>query len=400
MANILKKLSNLSAEMKAGGRNARNARQNFLKENPEIEGFSVINARENISGSKPVQVKKDDNPSSSRYWGIKNKDGSYNFHLNPNSDYEVQAHVSGGGDILFNNNYNGGAYRVGEHQTLAAANVNIGEDGIITVNSKGKLNLGNPVKIPDQPSPSPKPPSPPPSSPPPPSPPPSSSPPPPPPKAPEPVIESNAPVNPPSPQPSPPPPKAPEQGSKQKGIQSKVEQAEQPQQPQKPQQAAQENSDTPNDFQKNNQSFLDKVQQSLKDEKGEYQTTFSSRMAETVGEDGQTNKSLAYHLNRVNKNVDNFVEEARGAKTQEELAGVMDSYGIKYNQTFSNEENISNISKAFTNRAKANASVGDALMAHNVPQYAVGSAFVAGLAASVVTSDGKKSNADLYGSPY
>ena len=377
MANILKKLSNLSAEMKAGGRNARNARQNFLKENPEIEGFSVTNASENISGSKPVQVKKDDNPSSSMYWGIKNKDGSYNFHLNPNSDYEVQAHVSGGGDILFNNNYNGGAYHVGEHQTLAAANVNIGEDGIITVNSKGKLNFGNPVKIPDQPSPSPKPPSPPPSSPPPPSPPPS-----------------------PSPQPSPPPPKAPEQVSRQKGIQSKVEQAEQPQQPQKPQQAAQENSDTPNDFQKNNQSFLDKVQQSLKDEKGEYQTTFSSRMAETVGEDGQTNKSLAYHLNRVNKNVDNFVEEARGAKTQEELAGVMDSYGIKYNQTFSNEENISNISKAFTNRAKANASVGDALMAHNVPQYAVGSAFVAGLAASVVTSDGKKSNADLYGSPY
>ena len=155
-----------------------------------------------------------------------------------------------------------------------------------------------------------------------------------------------------------------------------------------------------NDFQKKNKSFLDKVQQSLKDEKGEYQTTFSSRMAETVGEDGQTNKSLAYHLNRVNKNVDNFVEEARGAKTQEELASVMDNYGIKYNQTFSNEENISNISKAFTNRARANASVGDALMAHNVPQYAVGSAFVAGLAASVVTSDGKKSNADLYGSPY
>ena len=308
MANILKKLSNLSAEMKAGGRNARNARQNFLKENPEIEGFSVTNARENISGSKPVQVKKDDNPSSSRYWGIKNKDGSYDFHLNPNSDYEVQAHVSGGGDILFNNNYNGGAYHVGEHQTLAAANVNIGEDGIITVNSKGKLNLGNPVKIPDQPSPSPKPPSPPPSSPPPPSPPPSPSPSSP--KAPEPVIESNAPVNPPSPQPSPPPPKASEQVSKQKGIQSKVEQAEQPQQPQKPQQAAQENSDTSNDFQKNNQSFLDKVQQSLKDEKGEYQTTFSSRMAETVGEDGQTNKSLAYLLNRVNKNVDFFVEEA------------------------------------------------------------------------------------------
>lgn len=389
MANILKKLSNLSAEMKAGGKKARNARKNFLKENPEIEGFSVTNAGENISGSKPVQVKKDDNPSSSMYWGIKNKDGSYNFHLNPNFDYEVQAHVSGGGDILFNNNYNSGAYHVGEHQTLAAANVNIGEDGIITVNSKGKLNLGNPVKIPDQPPPSPKPP---PSSPPPP--------PPSPPKAPEPVIESNAPVNPPSPQPSPPPPKAPEQVSRQKGIQSKVEQAEQPQQPQKPQQAAQENSDTPNDFQKNNQSFLDKVQQSLKDEKGEYQTTFSSRMAETVGEDGQTNKSLAYHLNRVNKNVDNFVEEARGAKTQEELAGVMDSYGIKYNQTFSNEENISNISKAFTNRAKANASVGDALMAHNVPQYAVGSAFVAGLAASVVTSDGKKSNADLYSSPY
>lgn len=393
MANILKKLSNLSAEMKAGGRNARNARQNFLKENPEIEGFSVTNARENISGSKPVQVKKDDNPSSSRYWGIKNKDGSYDFHLNPNSDYEVQAHVSGGGDILFNNNYNGGAYHVGEHQTLAAANVNIGEDGIITVNSKGKLNLGNPVKIPDQPSPSPKPlpssppPSPPkaPSPPPPPSPPPSS---------------PKPPSSPPPSSPPPPPPKAPEQGSKQKGIQSKVEQAEQPQQPQKPQQAAQENSDTSNDFQKNNQSFLDKVQQSLKDEKGEYQTTFSSRMAETVGEDGQTNKSLAYHLNRVNKNVDNFVEEARGAKTQEELASVMDSYGIKYNQTFSNEENISNISKAFTNRAKANASVGDALMAHNVPQYAVGSAFVAGLAASVVTSDGKKSNADLYGSPY
>ena len=381
MANILKKLSNLSAEMKAGGRNARNARQNFLKENPEIEGFSVINARENISGSKPVQVKKDDNPSSSRYWGIKNKDGSYDFHLNPNSDYEVQAHVSGGGDILFNNNYNGGAYHVGEHQTLAAANVNIGEDGIITVNSKGKLNLGNPVKIPDQPSPSPKPP-------------PSSPPPSPPPSSPKP------PSSPPPSSPPPPPPKAPEQGSKQKGIQSKVEQAEQPQQPQKPQQAAQENSDTPNDFQKNNQSFLDKVQQSLKDEKGEYQTTFSSRMAETVGEDGQTNKSLAYHLNRVNKNVDNFVEEARGAKTQEELASVMDSYGIKYNQTFSNEENISNISKAFTNRAKANASVGDALMAHNVPQYAVGSAFVAGLAASVVTSDGKKSNADLYSSPY
>lgn len=393
MANILKKLSNLSAEMKAGGRNARNARQNFLKENPEIEGFSVTNARENISGSKPVQVKKDDNPSSSRYWGIKNKDGSYDFHLNPNSDYEVQAHVSGGGDILFNNNYNGGAYHVGEHQTLAAANVNIGEDGIITVNSKGKLNLGNPVKIPDQPSPSPKPlpssppPSPPkaPSPPPPPSPPPSS---------------PKPPSSPPPSSPPPPPPKAPEQGSKQKGIQSKVEQAEQPQQPQKPQQAAQENSDTSNDFQKNNQSFLDKVQQSLKDEKGEYQTTFSSRMAETVGEDGQTNKSLAYHLNRVNKNVDNFVEEARGAKTQEELASVMDNYGIKYNQTFSNEENISNISKAFTNRAKANASVGDALMAHNVPQYAVGSAFVAGLAASVVTSDGKKSNADLYGSPY
>ena len=387
MANILKKLSNLSAEMKAGGRNARNARQNFLKENPEIEGFSVTNARENISGSKPVQVKKDDNPSSSRYWGIKNKDGSYDFHLNPNSDYEVQAHVSGGGDILFNNNYNGGAYHVGEHQTLAAANVNIGEDGIITVNSKGKLNLGNPVKIPDQPPPSPKPP---PSSPPP-SPPKAPSPPPPP---------SPPPSSPPPSSPPPPPPKAPEQGSKQKGIQSKVEQAEQPQQPQKPQQAAQENSDTPNDFQKNNQSFLDKVQQSLKDEKGEYQTTFSSRMAETVGEDGQTNKSLAYHLNRVNKNVDNFVEEARGAKTQEELASVMDSYGIKYNQTFSNEENISNISKAFTNRAKANASVGDALMAHNVPQYAVGSAFVAGLAASVVTSDGKKSNADLYSSPY
>ena len=387
MANILKKLSNLSAEMKAGGRNARNARQNFLKENPEIEGFSVINARENISGSKPVQVKKDDNPRSSRYWGIKNKDGSYDFHLNPNSDYEVQAHVSGGGDILFNNNYNGGAYHVGEHQTLAAANVNIGEDGIITVNSKGKLNLGNPVKIPDQPPPSPKPP---PSSPPP-SPPKAPSPPPPP---------SPPPSSPPPSSPPPPPPKAPEQGSKQKGIQSKVEQAEQPQQPQKPQQAAQENSDTPNDFQKNNQSFLDKVQQSLKDEKGEYQTTFSSRMAETVGEDGQTNKSLAYHLNRVNKNVDNFVEEARGAKTQEELASVMDSYGIKYNQTFSNEENISNISKAFTNRAKANASVGDALMAHNVPQYAVGSAFVAGLAASVVTSDGKKSNADLYSSPY
>lgn len=393
MANILKKLSNLSAEMKAGGRNARNARQNFLKENPEIEGFSVTNARENISGSKPVQVKKDDNPSSSMYWGVKNKDGSYDFHLNPNSSYEVQAHVSGGGDILFNNNYNGGAYHVGEHQTLAAANVNIGEDGIITVNSKGKLNLGNPVKIPDQPSPSPKPlpssppPSPPkaPSPPPPPSPPPSS---------------PKPPSSPPPSSPPPPPPKAPEQGSKQKGIQSKVEQAEQPQQPQKPQQAAQENSDTSNDFQKNNQSFLDKVQQSLKDEKGEYQTTFSSRMAETVGEDGQTNKSLAYHLNRVNKNVDNFVEEARGAKTQEELASVMDSYGIKYNQTFSNEENISNISKAFTNRAKANASVGDALMAHNVPQYAVGSAFVAGLAASVVTSDGKKSNADLYGSPY
>lgn len=385
MANILKKLSNLSAEMKAGGKKARNARKNFLKENPEIEGFSVTNAGENIDGSKPIQVKKDNNASSSMYWGVKNKDGSYDFHLNPNSSYEVQAHMSGGGNTLFNNNYNGGAYRVGEHQTLAAANVNIGEDGIITVNSKGKLNLGDPVKIPDQPSPSPKPPSPPP----PPSPPS--------PKAPEPVIESNVPVNPPSPQPSPPPPKASEQGSKQKGIQSKVEQAEQPQ---KPQQAAQENSDTLNDFQKNNQSFLDKVQQSLKDEKGEYQTTFSSRMAETVGEDGQTNKSLAYHLNRVNKNVDNFVEEARGAKTQEELASVMDSYGIKYNQTFSNEENISNISKAFTNRAKANASVGDALMAHNVPQYAVGSAFVAGLAASVVTSDGKKSNADLYGSPY
>lgn len=155
-----------------------------------------------------------------------------------------------------------------------------------------------------------------------------------------------------------------------------------------------------NDFQKKNKSFLDKVQQTLTDEKGEFQTTFSGRMAETVGEDGQANKSLAYHLNRVNKNVNNFIEEAKGAKTQEELAGVMNSYGIKYNQTFSNEENIGNISKAFTNRANANASVGDALMAHNVPQYAVGSAFVAGLAASVVTSDGKKSNADLYGSPY
>lgn len=143
-----------------------------------------------------------------------------------------------------------------------------------------------------------------------------------------------------------------------------------------------------------------KIQESLTGEKSDFQKTLSERKGNAIGEDGKTDKSLEYHLSRVGENAADFAEQTKGVKTMDDVRNLAKDKGIDIAENASDEDIVNAIQGHYSDRAKAEASFGDKLMAHKVPHKALGGAFTLGVAASLFTGDGKKSNADLYSSPY
>lgn len=146
--------------------------------------------------------------------------------------------------------------------------------------------------------------------------------------------------------------------------------------------------------------LVGKIQESLTGEKSDFQKTLSERKGNVIGEDGKTDKSLEYHLSRVGENAADFAEQTKGVKTMDDVRNLAKDKGIDIAENASDEDIVNAIQGHYSDRAKAEASFGDKLMAHKVPHKALGGAFTLGVAASLFTGDGKKSNADLYSSPY
>lgn len=143
-----------------------------------------------------------------------------------------------------------------------------------------------------------------------------------------------------------------------------------------------------------------KIQESLTGEKSNFQKTLSERKGNAISEDGKTNKSLEYHLSRVGENAADFAEQTKGVKTMDDVRNLAKDKGIDIAENASDDDIVNAIQGHYSDRAKAEASFGDKMMAHKVPQKALGAGFTLGVVASLFTGDGKKSNADLYSSPY
>lgn len=152
----------------------------------------------------------------------------------------------------------------------------------------------------------------------------------------------------------------------------------------------------PNEFQEGNKAFIDGLEESLNSTEGIFQKAKAKRVASSTLDDGSLKRSSEYHISDVDQQVKNFIAEARGARDKKALGDVYDKYGIKHGKGISQEKIAQNVNRRFAAKMKLEDSFMDSMYGNRVVHAGAALAFTTMAAGAAISSDGSKSNAELY----